>query len=259
MTAVETCGTCRYCMQGLKMLCPDRKSIGSGVNGAFAEYLKVPASLAFHIPANISMDEAALTEPLACVVRGVLERSTVKPGDYVYVSGPGIIGQFAVQLSALSGAYVVVAGIREDAERLDLALEHGASEKIIVDDEDVLVRTQRITSSAGFDVAFECSGNGSSSKTCVQILKKTGIYSQLGLYGRPILFNMDLALTKELVITNSYASEWTSWEKALSLLSQGRLSLKPLVGEKFPFSRWREAFDKMIAKESYKILLEPNS
>src|SRR5690606_1372996 len=66
LTAVVTCGKCPYCREGLLMLCDQRKSIGSGVNGAFAQYLTVPAHLAFPVPDNVSLDEAALCEPLAC-------------------------------------------------------------------------------------------------------------------------------------------------------------------------------------------------
>jgi L-iditol 2-dehydrogenase len=60
LTAAKSCGKCNYCYEGLIMLCEERKSIGSGVNGAFSEYMVIPAHLAFHIPENVTMDEAAL-------------------------------------------------------------------------------------------------------------------------------------------------------------------------------------------------------
>jgi len=255
LTAIETCGSCIYCRQGLRMLCPERKSIGSGRNGAFTEFITVPSDLAFKIPDKISLDEAVLCEPLACVVRSVLERGCVKAGDYVYISGPGIIGQIAAQLAALSGAYVVVGGMSHDKERLLLARENGAINQIIVDSEDVLTKAMKFTNERGFDVAFECSGAQASSHICLNVLKKTGIYSQLGLFGRSIDFNMDLALIKEINFSNSYASEWTSWDRALSLLDQGKVNLSSLIGPKFKLSEWREAFNLMLRREGYKILL----
>jgi L-iditol 2-dehydrogenase len=258
LTAVVTCGSCKYCSEGLLMLCSERLSIGSGVNGAFAEYLTVPANLAFKIPDGVSLDEAAACEPLACVVRGVIERGNVKPGDYVYVSGPGLIGQLTMQVAAASGAKVVMAGTSTDMERLKLAASLGASETIIVDKEDVLKRAEEITEGQGFDVAFECSGAAPSADTCLKVLKKTGYYGQVGLFGKKVEFDHDLALMKEINITNSYASERTSWEIALRLLKFKLVNITPLLGPFIPLEDWKKAFDMAINKEGYKIMLKPN-
>ena len=73
LTAVDTCEHCEWCRQGLRMLCPERKSVGSGRDGGFAEYVVIPAKHAFHLPEGVSMTTAALCEPLACVVRTVCE------------------------------------------------------------------------------------------------------------------------------------------------------------------------------------------
>src|SRR5699024_5549115 len=112
--AAVTCDTCSYCRRGLIMLCPERKSIGSGMNGAMAQYMEVPAKNILVIPENTSMDAAALTEPLACVVRGLMERSTIKAGDRVLISGCGTIGLLALQIANNHGASVVVTGTSHD-------------------------------------------------------------------------------------------------------------------------------------------------
>ena len=181
LTAAVTCGHCKYCYEGLLMLCEERKSIGSGVNGAFAEYLVIPAHLAFKIPEGVSLDEAALCEPLACVVRSVTERATVRAGDYVLVSGPGTIGLMTLQVAAASGAKVVVAGTSGDKERLELALKLGALDILVVSQDDFSAKTNEITKGNGFDAAFECSGAEPSADTCLKLLKKTGLYVQVGL------------------------------------------------------------------------------
>ena len=258
LTAVVTCGNCKYCNEGLLMLCEKRLSIGSGVNGAFAEYLTVPAKLAFKIPENVSLDEAALSEPLACVIRGTIEMSTIKAGDYVYVSGPGPIGLLTLQVAIASGAKVVVTGTDLDEKRLATAKQLGAAETINVEREDVVKRTDEITDGCGFDVAFECAGVAPSADTCLKVLKKTGIFSQVALFGKKIAYDFDLALTKEVRITNSYASERTSWERALRLLASKKIDVKPLISGKFPLKQWEKAFEMAINKEGYKILLMPN-
>lgn len=257
LTAAVTCGHCQYCYAGLLMLCDQRQSIGSGVNGAMTEYLIVPAHLVFKLPEGVSLDEAALCEPLACVVRAVIERATVKAGDYVLVSGPGAIGNLTMQVAIASGGKVVVTGTAADKSRLELASQLGAVATIIVDQEDVNQRVQEVTHGNGFDVAFECAGAAASAQSCLQLLKKAGLFVQVALYGKKIEFDHDLALVKEISITNSFASERTSWEKTLCLLQNKQVNVVPLISAKFPLAQWEEAFEMAIKKEGYKILLIP--
>lgn len=257
ITAIVSCGECRYCREGLLILCDKRLSIGSGLNGAFAEYLTVPAKYVYRVPANVTMDEAALMEPLACVVRGVIERSRVRAGDYVYVSGPGIIGQLTAQVASACGGNVIVGGTSSDIKRLELAKRYGALATITVDNEDVLELIRRLTQGRGVDVAFECAGVERSADSCLKVLKKTGTFGQVGLYGKKIVFDMDLALMKEIRITNSYASEPTSWERALDLLSHEQINLNPLIGDKFQLKDWEKAFKKVENKEGFKVFLTP--
>jgi len=257
LTAVVTCGHCAYCYEGLLMLCEQRLSIGSGVNGAMAEYVVVPSHLAFKIPQGVSLDEAALCEPLACVVRSVIERATVKAGDYVLVSGPGTIGLLTMQLALASGGKVVVTGTTVDKERLKLAAELGALATINVNEDDLAAKTAELTNGAGFDVAFECAGAAPSADTCLKLLKKTGLYVQVGLYGKKIEFDLDLALKKEIAMTNSYASERTSWVRALRMLEHKQVNVAPLISAKLPLEEWRRGFEMAIKKEGYKILLQP--
>lgn len=257
LTAVETCGRCTYCYEGLLMLCEKRKSIGSGVNGAFTEYLKVPAHLAFKIPDNVSMEEAVLSEPLACMVRCVIERGSVKAGDDVLISGPGAIGLLTMQLAIASGGKATVLGTSGDLERLKLASELGASDIIIVDQENTVERMQEITKSKGFDVAFECAGAEPSANNCLTLLKKTGLFVQVGLYASSINFDMNLALTKEINITNGYASERTSWVTALKLLEQKKVQTLPLISTVLPLEDWKQGVNMSLNKTAFKVLLKP--
>jgi L-iditol 2-dehydrogenase len=259
LTAAVTCGTCVYCREGLIMLCEQRLSIGSGVNGAFAEYMVVPAHLAFIIPDEVSLDEAVLCEPLACVVRAVTERNIIRPGDYVYVSGPGAIGQLTMQVAAASGGIVVVAGTSTDRDRLKLAAALGAHSVLIAGEDDIKKRTAEITDGRGFDIAFECAGAGKSAQTCLEVLKKTGRYAQVGLYGSTVEFDHDLALKKEIAISNSFASERSSWERTLRLLKYHRVNLTPLISARFPLEKWREAFDMALGREGFKIIFTPGA
>jgi len=258
LTAVVTCGRCRFCYSGLLMLCPERKSIGSGVNGAMAEYLVVPSHLVYKIPECVSMEEAALSEPFACIVRSVVEKSAVRAGDIALVSGPGAIGLITQQVLQASGAKVVVAGTSVDEERLKLAVSLGALQTVNVEKQDLMAEASEFfTDAEGFDLVFECAGHWRSADNCLKAVKKTGQYVQVGLYGRRPEFDHDLALKKEVSIVNSFASERTSWERGLRLLRLGMVNLKPLVSAVHPLEEWETAFRKSFDKEGFKILLKP--
>lgn len=257
ITAVQTCEECEYCRQGLRMHCDNRFNIGTGRDGGFAEYMVIPAKQAFHIPEGVSLDAAAMCEPLACVVRGVIERTEVKAGDYVLVTGAGIIAQLAAMVAKLSGAIVFMGGLKRDEKRLQKAKELGCAEILYTDSPDALETIKKLTDGACVDCAFECAGAAPAAELCLNALKKMGNFTQIGLYNKPIPFNMDLAMKKEISIHTSIASERTSWLIALRLLKHHLIDASPLVGEPLPLTEWEEAFRRMIAQEDFKILLKP--
>ena len=91
-TFAKFCGHCFFCKQGKINLCPERRSIGTHLNGFFAKYLTIRASAVHLLPEGVSFWAGALSEPLACCVHGILERASVIPGDWILISGPGTIG-----------------------------------------------------------------------------------------------------------------------------------------------------------------------
>src|SRR6476620_5592600 len=107
-TYFSTCGDCPDCRRGRRNLCAHRRSIGSKENGAFAQYLLTPSSNLHRVPEGLDLESAALTEPLACVVHGVLQTAGVRAGEVVVVTGPGPIGLLAMQLAKVAGATVVM-------------------------------------------------------------------------------------------------------------------------------------------------------
>ena len=259
LTAVDTCETCEWCRQGLRMLCPERKSVGSGRDGGFAEYVVIPAKHAFHSPEGVTLQTAAMSEPLACVVRIACERTDIHAGDYVLVSGAGIMGQLTAQVAHANGAVVIMTGLEQDAERFAMAKELGGVTHLVrVDQEGALEKILELTGGMGVQVAFECAGVASSADFCLKALRKTGTYAQVAIPGKPIMIDMDLALYKEIVLTNSYASERTSWLKALSLLENKLVNIAPLVSGVYPLEQWEVAFQKTINKEGFKYLLMPH-
>ena len=135
-TYFHLCGQCRFCRGGQPNLCPERRSIGSGVNGGFAPFVVVPERNVHRLPETLSFQEAALTEPLACVVHGALELPKVTAGDVAVIAGPGAIGLLTLQAVRAAGAAAVMLGTPADSRRLALARELGALRTIDVAAED---------------------------------------------------------------------------------------------------------------------------
>ena len=129
-----TCGHCLDCRRGRRNLCLLRRSIGSKQNGAFTQFLLTPASNLHRVPDGLDLEDAALTEPLACTVHGVVDTAGVRAGDNVVVTGPGPIGLLAMQLAKIGGCDCGHDWHQLDIERLKLAEALGADGVINIEE-----------------------------------------------------------------------------------------------------------------------------
>ncbi|MCD8084574.1 MAG: zinc-binding dehydrogenase [Clostridiales bacterium] len=254
-TYYHTCGHCIYCQTGHKNLCPEKRSIGSAVNGAMAEYVVVPATNLHPIPEGVSLKEAAMTEPLACCAQGVLEFGGIKPGDKVLITGPGVIGLMCLQLAIAAGGSVTMAGTAVDEERMEMAKRLGAEAVLYTDRPDAEEEIARQFPPFGPDVVLDCSGAGPAIALGLKVIRKGGRYVQVGLTGRPTTFDMNLITLKELSVYGTYAQKTRWWVAALELMRQGRIQLAPLISHTYPLERWEEAFRGCINKIGFKYLL----
>ncbi len=264
-TYFSTCGACRFCRTGHANLCLSRRSIGSAVNGGFTSYVVVPAENVHALPKGLSFEAGALTEPLACVVHGVLSTPTVRPGDVAVIAGPGAIGLLTLQVVKAAGATVVMLGTNADAERLELAKRLGADYALNVEnaeakttgqDPEALVRDLTFEG-LGADVVYECSGAGPAAAQLLNLVRRRGRYVQIGLFGKAIAWDMDEVCYKELLVTGSNASVPSSWIGALKLLETGAVRTDALITDRFSVTEWREAFGRFESKRGVKLLLTP--
>lgn len=253
----SACGTCRYCQAGFYNLCLQRRILGFWTNGAFAEFVRVPARRLHRLPDNASFREAAMTEPLACCVHAVLELTGIEPGQVVVISGPGTMGLLSLQMALLSGARAVVLGTGVDVARLEIARGLGAERTVNIEEEDAWDVIGPMTDGFGADVCLECSGAEPAATAGIQLVRKQAKYTQIGLHGRPISVDFEKIALKELRVTGSFAQKWSAWRTALALLAQDRVDLKPLVTHTYPLERWEEAFGRLRNKEGLKIVLIP--
>ncbi len=257
-TYFSTCGACRYCRSGQANLCLQRLSIGSGVNGGFTNYVIVPARNIHPLPENVDFEAGALTEPLACVVHGVLNTPTISLGDIAVIAGPGAIGLLTLQVVKSAGATVVMLGTDADTQRLALAQQLGADYCVNVQQADPQALLQSITHEGlGADVVYECSGAGAAARQLLSLVRRRGRYVQIGLFGQPVSWDLDQVCYKELVVTGSNASVPSAWLKAVRLLAEGVVQTKPLITHRYPITDWQQAFDEFESKSGIKSLFMP--
>ena len=255
-TYFYVCGSCEFCRDGYPNLCAERLSIGSGVNGAFAKYIVVPALNVHRLPQKVDDLAGALTEPLACCVHA-LEHTRVEPGNVVVVSGPGTIGLLMSQVANAAGAQVVVLGTAVDSRRLELARELAAAVTINVEENDTVQTVLELTAGIGADVVFECSGVGAAAQTALKLVRRHGRYAQVGLFGRPITWDLQQVALKEIRVTGSFATVPSAWRKAVRLMESGQVQTRPLVSHVLPMTQWEEAFRIFESRQGVKIVLTP--
>jgi L-iditol 2-dehydrogenase len=250
--AVETyfhyCEQCTACRTGHPNLCPERRSIGSHVDGGFARWLVVPARNLHALPDTVDRFAGAITEPLACVANCLLDPAVVEAGDRVLVTGPGTMGVLTAQVARAGGGSVVLAGLPRDRARLDIA-------------EGLGLETFELAGTppdrSAFDVVCEASGAQAAAALCLDAVRRGGRYVHVGIFGSPVTLDLDTVLFKELTYTSGFASTPTSWTRALALLDAGLVELDPLVSEVIPLAEWERAFAATRAGEGMKFVIDP--
>jgi L-iditol 2-dehydrogenase len=249
--AVETyfyyCERCQYCRNGRPNLCSQRRSIGSHVDGGFAEWLTLPARNLHRLPDSVGRHAGALTEPLACVAQILFDPPLLSSGDRVLVVGPGTMGMLTAQSVRAAGGEVILVGLERDRARLDIAADLGFEARVVGDP----------GVGDGFDAVCECSGAAAGGAMALDAVRKGGRYIQVGIYGNPVTIDIDQVLYKEVTYTSGFASTPASWERAMRLLEGGAVDLDRLVSEVVPLPDWENAFAATRAGEGMKFVLNP--
>ena len=257
-TYFSYCGQCRSCRAGYTNLCLERRSIGSAVNGGFTTFLVVPARNIHELPASVDYRAGALTEPLACVVHATLTTPTVAPGDVAVIAGPGAIGLLTVQVVKAAGATAIVLGTDTDEHRLALATQLGADAVVNVQRADAAAVVRDLTiEGLGADVVYECSGAGPAAQQLLTLVRRHGRYVQVGLFGKPVAWDLDQLVYKELTATGTNASTPPSWLRALDLMGSGKVRTDLLITHEYPVTAWEKGFATFEDKSGIKTIFVP--
>lgn len=256
-TTFHVCGKCRFCKRGELNHCPERKGIGSAANGGFAEYVVNSAGSVMHLPDDMTFDQGACIEPLACGVHALTERTVVNVGSIVVVLGPGPIGLFAAQVAKAQGAYVILGGTSTDKSRLELGLSLGIDQVVDVEKDDVLAIVKAVSEGYGADVVVEATGSRAAVALSMEIVARRGTFVPMGIFNNDICIDFHNIKKKELTVEGSHAQVPTAWEKAIRMVQLGKINTTAVVSHVFPLSQWEEAFKTVANRTGLKVLLDP--
>jgi threonine 3-dehydrogenase len=247
-----TCGHCRNCRAGRRHLCRNTNGVGVNRQGAFAEYLVIPAFNAFKIPNNISSDLAAIFDPFGNAVHTALSFDLV--GEDVLITGAGPIGIMAAAVARHAGArHVVITDINE--YRLNLASKMGVTQAVNVSNTQLQDVMSKLGMSEGFDVGLEMSGVPTALRDMLDKMNNGGKIAMLGIPPNDVAIDWNQVIFKGLMIKGIYGREmFETWYKMASLI-QGGLDLKPMITHQFAIDDFQQGFDAMDSGQSGKVIL----
>ena len=231
------CGNCYFCARNQENLCEDLLFN----NGAYAEYIRIPGLIVrknmYEIPRHISYQDAALIEPLACVLRG-LDETQLRPGDTVAVIGLGPIGLMFVRLAKAMDARVIAVGRRKT--QLEKAEKMGADELISIDTvTDAVEAVRRLTyRGRGADVAIEAVGQPETWNWAIRMARSGGVVNLFGGCPTGSEISLDTALLhySEITLKSSFHHTPSSVRRALEIIGRGEIKAADFVTGEAPLS-----------------------
>jgi L-iditol 2-dehydrogenase len=246
------CGTCFYCQHNQENLCEDLLFN----NGAYAEYIRIPERIVrrnmYEVPDHVSYQDAALVEPLACVLRG-LEESGVRPGDTVAVIGLGPIGMMFVRLAkAVCNARVIAIGRRP--QQLLRASRMGADETVLnCDGADVVGPVHEMTGGRGADVVIEAVGLPEVWQLAIKLLRRGGVVNFFGGCpdGTNLSLDTNLLHYSELTCKASFHHTPALIRKALDLVSRGYVGAKDFVNHSEPLTNLLQVMQHLMSHNGH--------
>jgi len=245
------CDECFFCRRGLQNLCEDLLFN----NGAYAEYIRIPARIVerntYLIPGHVGYSDAALVEPLACVVRG-FEETVPKEGDTIAIIGLGSIGLMFAKLAKLYGCRVIALGRRRS--QLERAAALGVDELIMVESESNPVAAIRgLTGGRGVDIAIEAVGKPQTWQWAVDMVRRGGTVNFFGGCPNESKVSLDTALLhySEITCKASFHHTPAYIRKALDLVCAGHITASFFVNREEPLANLLEVMRHLMSHNGH--------
>lgn len=237
------CGKCYSCRRGFVNCCTSNQTLGAQRDGIFREYFSMPLERIYD---GKGLDALTLSmiEPF-CISYHAVQRTSVKAGDKVLVVGAGPIGLFAVMAAKLKGAEVYVSDVMQN--RLDKALQLGASGVIKTDKEDFDTRVKDITLNDGFDVCIECVGLPQTFQNCIDAAAFRGRIGLVGVGKQKLDFAFTQIQTKELDVFGSRNALKKDFIELIDLVKAGKCDVRNIITDIYELSEANNAFKDMAS------------
>ena len=253
---ILACGLCPACHRGDNLSCENFDELGSRRNGGFAEYCTVPARWVYKLADHLSLEAAALTEPLANACAAV-RACNIQEGDRVVIIGPGPIGLLAVQVARLNHpSSIVLVGTRQ--ARLTQGVKMGATHVVNIREKNAQAELNDIFENKGADVVLECAGTPSALQLALDIAGRNcriaiegsmDIDESIPIYPRRILVN-----AMHLIGICGWRTE--DFTRALSLMTSGKVEVKQIITQTYSLDEWERAFDMATNHKDESIKVE---
>ena len=245
-----------YTRRGLYNLDPNRLGFGYGVNGAMTHYARVPERCLHAMPAQLTFEKAALTEPCCVAYNAVCMNAHIRPGDSVLVIGPGPIGLLCALMAKLNGAgHLMVSGLPVDAGRLAVAKQLGADATL---DGGVVEYVKNLGDGYGVDVVIDAAGVSATFQLAMQVVRPAGQIIKVGWGPQPLGFNLDPMVQKAVTVQGSFSHNWPIWERVIHMIATGQINLDLIISRVAGLPDWNNCFEKMQSGEYVKAVLNPN-
>ncbi|MGR9145737.1 zinc-dependent dehydrogenase (plasmid) [Rhizobium leguminosarum] len=253
-----SCGYCDHCKRGYENICQNLTAIGYEIDGAFAEYIRIPAQAVhsrnvFKLPSGLSWEKAALVEPLSCVLNGQ-EKIEISVGDTVVILGAGPIGLLHAKLARHSGAYKIIVS-EPSVQRRETALVAGADVVVDPTTEDLRAIVRDQTGGLGADKVIVAIGVPRLANDALSIVRHRGKVSLFAGFSNAEVATMDVNLIhyNEIIVTGSFGLNRVQFEKSLNMIASGQIEVDSMLTHRFGLSDISEALATAEKGEAVKV------
>lgn len=253
---VFSCGYCVNCRLGKENICLNMLMLGNHIDGAYAEYTKVPAKDCQHLPDDLPIQESSIiADAISTPYHAVKNRAQVKPGDSVVVFGCGGVGINVVQTAAAAGGSVIAVDIVDS--KLEVAKKLGAQNTINARDmeDKALLKLIRNLTGGGADISIEAIGNPKTIVLGANSVKPGGCHCQVGYTHHDVPINAARLMFREIEIKGSLGCRPVDYPKIIEMVRTGKIQLEPVVTHKFKLEEINDALELMRKGESLRSII----
>lgn len=251
-----TCGVCYPCTHGMYHICESLKVMGFQTGGAAQEYFALPAENVVKLPDSVSLDEAAMIEPIAVTVHA-LERGGGAAGKRVVVLGAGPIGNLTAQVAKAAGAKAVM--ITDISPyKLEKARECGIQYVVNTQHENLGEAILREFGPEKADLILECVGVEQTMTDAVNYARKGSTIVVVGVFGKKPEVDLGLVQDRELSLVGTLMYQRADYERAVELVASGKMVLDKMITHRFPFAEYLDAYHAIEAAHGnyLKVMIE---